>query len=73
MSEIEVRFAVYPERKCRLMVMGDHDIEHPCEVRENHLGPCATPASRRAVAVRLAWMKDNPEKVSGTTMADPYA
>ena len=74
MAEIEVKFAEYPERKCRQMVMGDHTIEHPCEVRENHYGPCATRASRNTIAARLAWMKDNPGRANATVIgSDPYA
>lgn len=73
-SPPEIKWAEYPQRKCRLMVTGDHTIEHPCEVREFHLGPCATPASRRSISVRQAWLAANPADAEKTSSLDaPYA
>jgi hypothetical protein len=51
----EVRYAEYPERKCRLSVTEDGLIDHWCDLAELHPGPCCPKASHAAIARRQQW------------------
>jgi hypothetical protein len=63
--------AAYPERSCRIPVPGDW-IDHPCEVREHHPGPCASLSVPRSVTARDIWEAANPGWESLSTMDDPF-
>lgn len=67
----EVTWSQYPQRKCRLPVAGEWS-DYPCEVREQHPGPCASPSVRASITARAAWEKDNPQWQELMRHDDPF-
>lgn len=62
-----MKVAEFPQRKCREHVpygIGDGEDAIPmvalCEIRETHLGPCASYSAPESVARREAWEAANP-------------
>lgn len=66
-----MKTAEYPERKCRIPVAGDH-MDYLCEIREHHVGPCASTSVPRSVAARDAWEAANPGWESLSQFDDPF-
>lgn len=68
----EIRWAEFPQRKCRQPFTDDGLTDKTCDLPELHPGPDASRASKASVSRRLAWERDHPgwEKLAGHD--DPF-
>lgn len=55
-----MKTAEYPQRKCRQPVSGEWQ-DYPCEIREWHLGPCASQSVAASVRLRDDWERAHPD------------
>lgn len=69
----EVRYAGYPERKCRQPGTEDGLIDHWCDLPELHPGPCCPRTSPAAIARRQAWEAAHPGWERLRNHDDPFA
>lgn len=69
----EVRYAEYPERKCRRAQAPDGFNDHFCDLKELHPGPCCPKTLRGAEGRRLAWEAANPGWEKLAKDDDPFA
>jgi len=69
----EVRFAEWPQRKCREPVTEDGLIDHWCDLAELHLGPHCPQTLKAAIERRAQWEAGNPGWEKLRAHDDPFA
>lgn len=73
MTELpEVRFAEWPQRKCRQPQSEDGLIDHWCDLPELHPGPCCPSTLKAAIARRRQWEAANPGWEKLRSHDDPF-
>lgn len=74
MSDLpDVKFAEYPQRKCRQSSTPDGLIDHWCDLAELHPGPCCPSTDQAAILRRQAWEASHQGWEKLQAHDDPFA
>ena len=68
----EIRWAEFPQRKCRQPFTDDGLTDKTCDLPDMHPGPDASRASKASVTRRLAWQLANPGWAKLSVHDDPF-
>lgn len=68
----EIRWAEFPQRKCRQPFTLDGLLDKTCDLPELHPGPDASKASQASIGRRLEWERANPGWQSLAGHDDPF-
>jgi hypothetical protein len=68
-----VKFAEWPQRKCRQPVTEDGLIDHWCDLADLHPGPHCPSTHRASIERRARWEADHPGWEKLRSGDDPFA
>lgn len=69
----EVKYADWPQRRCREPQTPDGLVDHWCGLPELHPGPHCPPTLPSAIKRRREWQRDHPGWEKTARDPDPYA
>jgi hypothetical protein len=69
----DVKFAEWPQRKCRQPITTDGLIDHWCDLPELHPGPCCPKSLASAIRRRQQWESVNSGWEKLARQDDPFA
>jgi hypothetical protein len=69
----EIRFAEWPQRRCRQPMTADGLIDHWCDLAELHPGPCCPRTHAPSIRQRHQWEQANPGWEKLRSHDDPFA